>query len=149
MRVNEASLPQDGRTLLRILRCGAGRTFVDVAVARANNKVGTVRADLDLMALSRLSRYFRVVAQAVLSAQFFCDLSKRIRKILVCIVDPCASAIGEIVQISISPSIVFTTGTWGTTGPDNASSGPYNSASASSQYYAAQNIAENAWSRRG
>lgn len=80
------------------LRRRVGSRLENVTVPRARNQFRTIHTNLDAASLSRMRRVLRIVAEAVLSAQFFRDHLKRVTEILLLgIVQPGAGHAGQII----------------------------------------------------
>src|SRR5438132_12013912 len=80
------------------LRCRAGSRLKNVTVAGARNQFRTIHPNFDAASLSRMRRVLRIVAEAVLSSQFFRDHLKSVTEILLLgIVEPGAGHPREII----------------------------------------------------
>src|SRR6267378_1553384 len=76
----------------------AGSRLENVTVACARNQFRTIHTNLDAASLSRMRRVLRIVAEAVLSSQFFRDHLKSVTEILLLgIVEPGAGHPREII----------------------------------------------------
>src|SRR5437016_4902825 len=80
----------------------------NIAVARAHNQLRTIHADFDVATLSRLRSLLWVVAETVLTTQFFGDLLESHAEVLVLrFIKTRPGDAGEIVQITIAAFIFF------------------------------------------
>ncbi len=84
------------------------RWIKDIAVTSANRKVGLIYLHPDLPSLTGLSRSFRVIAQTILTPEFFGYLAESSGKILIRVglIFSRTSSFGEVCEVSVRQVVV-------------------------------------------